>query len=235
MRYFLLIITVFLMLAATPVVALDNEVELIIGFEEDLDFSTSEVVTRIPEISAVVVKVSEDQIESIKKLPGIRYIEENGYYETQANDPLFNDQWGLHNIEVVDGWDISKGCSSVIMAILDTGVDHEHEDLKGRVIEGKSFIGGDPIDRHGHGTHVAGIAGAVTNNDVGIAGVDKNARILPVKVLNDGGWGTYADVAQGIIWAADNDADVINMSLGGSFPPSWSGMLVGMLTIKAWL
>jgi subtilisin family serine protease len=100
-------------------------------------------------------------------------------------------------------------------------VDLLHPDIEGKIYSsGYDFINddSDATDDHVHGTHVAGIAAAETNNSEGIAGVAWNCKILPVKILNDLGEGSYAEIIEGIIWAADNGADVINFSLGGDFP-----------------
>src|SRR5205823_15048136 len=98
-----------------------------------------------------------------------------------------------------------------------TGVDAQQPDLVGRVLPGYDFVddSSDTSDRLGHGTFVAGVAAADTNNGIGIAGVAWNASILPVKVLDRSGGGTDAQIAAGITWAADNGASVINLSLGG--------------------
>jgi serine protease len=97
-------------------------------------------------------------------------------------------------------------------------VDLTHPDLAGNLVAGYDFVNddADPMDDNGHGTHVAGIAAAVTDNGTGVAGVSWGAQIMPVKVLNAGAGGTFDDVAQGIIWAVDNGAQVINLSLGGT-------------------
>jgi subtilisin family serine protease len=136
-----------------------------------------------------------------------------------SNDPLFQAgrQYGLHQIRALDGWGYSTGSESIIIAIVDTGIDLAHPDLADKIIPGYDFVNNDPIpqDDHGHGTHVAGIAAAVTNNGIGIAGVSWGARLLPVKVLNEQGWGYTSAIAAGIVWAADRGARVINLSLGG--------------------
>ena len=106
---------------------------------------------------------------------------------------------------------------SLMVAVPDSGIDATHPDLTGRVL---GFTPADLLDADGHGTHVAGIAAAITNNDIGVAGVSWGARILPVKVLNAAGNGSFADVAAGIVWATDHGAQVINLSLGGSSPSS---------------
>ncbi|MEK7328178.1 MAG: S8 family peptidase, partial [Chloroflexota bacterium] len=116
------------------------------------------------------------------------------------------------------GWDWSRGSNSVNIAVVDTGVDQVHEDLAAKIVAGYDFVNGDadPQDDSftGHGTHVAGIAAAMTNNTIGIAGTSWGARIMPVKVLNAFGNGTIANVSAGIAFAADNGAQVINLSLG---------------------
>ncbi len=130
-----------------------------------------------------------------------------------SNDPFFSQQWGLEVIGAETAWTQGRGAGMVI-AVVDTGVDLDHEDLAGKVLPGASFPSGSPQDDNGHGTHVAGIAAASTDNGVGIAGVAPDARILPVKVLNSSGSGNVTQVAQGIRYAADSGADVINLSFG---------------------
>jgi thermitase len=105
----------------------------------------------------------------------------------------------------------------VWIAIVDTGVQYDHPDLSGKVYLGYNFVDGnwDPYDLNGHGTHCAGIAAAVTDNGIGIAGMAPNASILAVKVLDANGSGTLDNVASGIEYAADAGANVISLSLGG--------------------
>jgi len=133
------------------------------------------------------------------------------------NDPLYNKQWNLLKIASDESFDFSQGGFSKI-AIVDTGVDPNHPDLYGLVLTGFNTIDGtgNSLDDHGHGTHVAGIAAAQTNNATGVASASFASTILPVKVLNKDGFGTYADVAEGIVYAADDEARIINLSLGGS-------------------
>ena len=134
------------------------------------------------------------------------------------NDPYYGQQWQFGSIQAEGGWSKTHGSTSVTLAVIDTGIDYNHPDLSGKVLAGYNYVSGnsDPYDDNGHGSHVAGLAAAMTNNSVGVAGVDWQARILPLKVLDSSGSGYDSDIASAIRYAADNGAEVINMSLGGS-------------------
>src|SRR3990172_11420031 len=160
---------------------------------------------------------------SISKNLLVEYAEED--FVAQAfevpNDPQYASQWGLAKIQAPGAWDTTHG-GSVDIAIVDTGVNSSHPDLAGRIVASvnctissscPSFTTSDP---DGHGTHVAGIAGAITNNVVGVAGTSWEGKLMSVKSLDDNGSGYYSWVANGIYWAANNGAEVINLSLGGS-------------------
>jgi thermitase len=162
-------------------------------------------------------------IADLKTHPGVMYAEPNYYaYASDVipNDPGWVYQYNMVAIHAPAGWDWTTGSGWVNIAILDTGVDLYHPDLMYKNLPGWDFVNNDsiPQDDNGHGTHVAGIAAASSNNGIGVAGVNWGANILPVKVLNSSGGGTYANVAAGITWATDHGAQVINLSLGGSFP-----------------
>ena len=134
-----------------------------------------------------------------------------------GTDPLRADQWDLAKVRVPAAWPVSTGAGQVV-AVLDTGVDATHPDLIGQVLPGLDLVDGSSdggIDPQGHGTHVAGTIAAATGNGVGMSAIAPDARILPVRVLNAEGEGDMSVVAQGITWAADHGATVINMSLGG--------------------
>lgn len=135
----------------------------------------------------------------------------------KPNDPMFDQQYHHKNIKTLEAWGVSQGNQDLILAVVDTGVDTSHPDLKDKLLPGYNTVDDKPgvEDGNGHGTHVAGIAAALTNNGIGVAGVAPNVKILPVQVLSKEGYGSNASVAGGIIWAADHGAKVINMSLGG--------------------
>jgi subtilisin family serine protease len=122
------------------------------------------------------------------------------------------------DIKATEGWSWSTGSSGTIIAIIDTGIALAHEDLKNKILPGYDFVNddADPQDDNGHGTLVASLAAAETNNGIGIAGVAWNASLLPVKVLDSQGNGNYLTIAAGIKYAADQGAKVLNLSLGGN-------------------
>jgi serine protease len=140
------------------------------------------------------------------------------------NDPLVKDQWHMERIGAQRAWDFATG-RGVTVAVVDTGIACEDHGpfMKGTDLAQTTCVGGWNLvknnehanDDQGHGTHVAGTIAQSTNNALGAVGVAFHARLMPVKVLNELGWGTTADVADGIRWAADHGAHVINLSLGG--------------------
>lgn len=137
--------------------------------------------------------------------------------DTMPNDPYVLAQYYLNNIQAPQGWDVSTGSAAVTIAIIDSGIEATHPDLVSKVVAGYDFIDNDttPQDDNGHGTLVAGIAAASSNNGAGIAGVAWGARIMPLRVLDYAGNGSYANTAAAILWATDHGARVINLSLGG--------------------
>jgi subtilisin family serine protease len=157
-----------------------------------------------------------------------------------VNDPFYNQQGYISAIHADSVWNITTGDSTEVIAILDTGIDWLHPDLVNKIwtndneqqdyidndgngftddIRGWDFVNNDnnPLDDNGHGTHVAGIAGAETNNGIGIAGVSWKARLMPIKVFNSAGYGDAGTIAQGIQYAAANGASILNMSFGGYY------------------
>lgn len=144
--------------------------------------------------------------------------------DAKANDPGAKDQYHLSKINAFEAWDLTRG-TGVTVAVLDTGVDLAHPDLKGNLVTGYDAISksNNPKDMNGHGTHVAGVIAAVTNNRQGVAGVAPGAKIMPIKVLGENGGGDLGSIVDGIQWATDHGAQVINMSLGGPIEsPSWA-------------
>jgi subtilisin family serine protease len=136
------------------------------------------------------------------------------------NDEHYAEQeWWLTAEQAQAAWDITTGNPELVIAVVDTGVALNHPEFEGRLVPGANFItpNTEPYDDHGHGTHVAGIAAARGNNGQGIAGICWECRIMPIKALNAAGEGSTAAFAEGIRWAADNGARVINISAGADF------------------
>lgn len=160
-----------------------------------------------------------DTQKRLSELPFLASSEPNSIGEifVVPNDPSYSQLWGMQKIQMESAWDITTGSTSIIVAVVDTGADLSHPDLAGSLVAGYDVAGGDtnPSDDNGHGTHVSGTIGGIGNNNVGVAGVNWNVKIMPVKVCNSGGSCPTSTVTQGIVWAADNGAKVINMSLGG--------------------
>lgn len=132
------------------------------------------------------------------------------------NDPLYGKQWNLRSINVEEAWKETQG-EGVTVAVIDTGVSRVPDLKDTEFVKGYDFVNNrrQVSDDNGHGTHVAGTIAQSTNNSYGVAGIAHRAKIMPLKVLSAGGGGTISDIAEAIKFAADNGADVINMSLGG--------------------
>lgn len=154
--------------------------------------------------------------------PGVSYVEPNVAYALSApfvpNDARIGQQYAWGQVRAYDGWARTRGSAEVVIAIVDSGVQLDHPDLAGKLVAGYDFVqnDGEPDDAVGHGTHVAGTAAAATNNAEGVAGACPECRLMPVRVIGATGTGFVSDIARGIIYAADNGAKVINLSLGGS-------------------
>lgn len=182
----------------------------------------------------------EEMVEMLSEDPDIEYAEPNYIrYVSITPDDLHADQWAFQNtgqtltcnpcygsstgtggsdINAITGWDTQTGADTVTIAIIDTGVDLDHPDLKNKIIAGYDYVNNDsvPDDDHGHGTHVAGIAAAETNNGMGIAGVCWECKIMPLKVLDSFGAGFDSDIASAVEFAVSSNADIINLSLGAA-------------------
>lgn len=217
--------------------------------EATIDAYNSKKIKRIPRIDVFELEIPkettvEEMIYVLSQNPDIEYVEPNyvASIATTPNDTLFKYQYALYNsgqkiapvdipgvpsgkqradIKATAAWEETKGDEGLVIAVIDSGVDLRHQDIKNKIkSSGRDFVNDDfdATDDNGHGTHVAGIAAAETNNNEGIAGVAWNCKILPIKVMDKDGSGEYAWVAQGVIYAADNGASVINLSIGGPSP-----------------
>ena len=168
-----------------------------------------------------VVQGNAKLLEALKKSELHKYtefIEPDYVYNASGvpNDPDYDKQWNLRSINVESAWEETKG-SGVTVAVIDTGISAVPDLGKTKFVQGYDFVNDkvDAKDDNGHGTHVAGTVAQSTNNSIGVAGIAYEASLMPLKVLSNSGGGTVADIAEAIRFAADNKAQVINMSLGG--------------------
>jgi len=170
------------------------------------------------ERSAVVVRAAPDVVSHV--------------LDTTPNDSEWPAQEGLRVVGLPRAWDTSRGSSRVVVAVIDTGVDPNQPDLRGALVPGINLVnpGAPPLDDHGHGTAVAGVLAARSDNKQGMAGVCWFCVVMPVKVLDSSGSGDDTVIAAGIVWAVDHGARVINMSLGG---PGTSPPLTNALSYAA--
>ncbi|HSR67046.1 MAG TPA: S8 family serine peptidase, partial [Acidobacteriota bacterium] len=133
--------------------------------------------------------------------------------ETTANDPMFDDAWHLPRIRALEAWDLSLG-QGVTVAILDTGVDPDHPDLAAQLVPGWNLYdrNADTSDVYGHGTRVAGVVAALSNNGMGVTSIAWDASIMPIRISRPDGLAYVSTIAQGVTWAADHGARVANIS-----------------------
>lgn len=189
--------------------------------ERSFYFSNSELLQSVYRVKIDNPKKGLDFMNSVEQDDNVEYIERVPLMKTSIipNDPSRTSQYALSKIRAYDAWNVSTGNYYITVAVVDDAVQTNHPDLAGNIVAGYDVADGDnnpnpPNTNFSHGTHVAGIVGAVTNNGIGIASLGFNAiRIMPVKASYTG---VYIDKAyEGVIWAAEHGADVINMSWGG--------------------
>lgn len=138
---------------------------------------------------------------------------------SSVNDELFEDQWAYETIQLTEAWEITTGSSAVVVGILDSGIDTTHPDLQNRVDTSLSYdftgdvdASGGLTDVYGHGTRIAGVIGAISNNEIGISGVCWNVTLVSLKVINDTGGGYSSDVARAIDYADEQGIPILNLS-----------------------
>jgi thermitase len=178
-------------------------------------------IQNLSKIKVHRIKVSESDLEAVEAAlredPNVEFVEKNliGQATFVPNDPGYSAQWHLPRISAPAGWDMTRGSPSVTIAVVDSGIDPFHPDLSANLIPGYNFVAGntDTRDIYGHGTAVAGAAGALGNSGIGVAGVAWTNSIMPLVVLDSAGYGTVANVASAITYAADHEVKVINLSL----------------------
>jgi serine protease len=182
----------------------------------DLRKSSFAKVTEFIEPNYIYKIVPQGQATWLGELLAPQQNEEPSSSLIGPNDQYYSKQWNLHKIGVEAAWTRSKG-SGITVAVIDTGITKVRDLYETKFVKGYDFVNDTEAakDDNGHGTHVAGTVAQATNNAYGVAGVAYEASLMPLKVLNADGAGTVADIAEAIKFAADNGADIINMSLGG--------------------
>ncbi|WP_396172381.1 S8/S53 family peptidase [Flavobacterium sp.] len=226
---------------------------LVVVFESDVNIET--IIKKLEETN-LFDYVEPDYISqgsSIKQNENVDILQSFTPLSTIPNDQFFFRQWGLHNdgtfllspsvsdadVDMIEAWDITTGSSTIVMAVIDSGIKMDHPEFNGRFwfntleqlngvdddlngyiddFSGWDFVNNDnnPTDDHGHGTNVTGIAVANSNNSIGYAGVDWNCKLLPLKVLNQSNSGLTSNIISSIYYAVSVGVDVISISIGGS-------------------
>lgn len=212
------------------------------GLEASVHAARTANVSALGVVVLHVPAGNEDRVvAALSHNPLVAYAERNfarQAVDTIPNDPYFawtgtsvklGGQWGDGLTQVTKAWDLARGSSSVIVAIVDSGIDDAHPDLAGQTTPGVSIVGGSTIDTSGHGEYVAGTVGETANNGIGAAGYCWTCKLMPVKVTTSGS--AYdSDLASGITWAADHGARVINVSYAGTSASSTLNSAVSYAT-----
>lgn len=219
--------------AASPTAVESGTARILVGFEKGTGTRAQRALVarvggkRLATVSklrtAVISVPASDRKEAIAELeraPGVAYAEPDRVLSAAAvpvDDPYLNHtSWPLKNPAFPDAWGLTRGDPNMVVAVLDTGVQPDHPDLP-PLTAGQDMVDPDtpPDDDEGHGTAVAGIIAAIPNNSIGVAGTCWRCQIMPVKVLDSTGYGYTSWIAEGIVWAVDQGASVLNLSLGG--------------------
>ena len=208
--------------------------EVVVGFRPNVDpvsrlealsDASASTLESIGSLNAKLVSVDGSvsaAIAELKSNPAVAYAEPNWIYHAEAvpNDPRYSQTYGLPKIQAPQAWDVTTGSAAVTVAVTDTGISSGHPDLAPNMVAGANYVTGGPntsLDYNGHGTHVAGTIGARGNNGIGVAGVNWNVHLMPLRVLNGGGSGTNADIANAFAsTCSTHPAQIVNASLGGT-------------------
>ncbi len=193
-----------------------------------------EVRDALPERSVAALAVTpgreQAEIRRLERLPWVRYVEPNYVYRAAGidgetrypTDPGFGQQWNMRRVAGPVAWAVTLGSFAITVAVVDSGIDRNHPEFQGRLGPGYDFVNddADPQDDYGHGTHVAGILAAAADNGQGVSGLAPGVQLLPYKVLDAQGNGDALTLAAAIYAAANADAHIINLSVGGPYPSS---------------
>jgi len=181
------------------------------------------LIGEIPQINTHLIRVPAPALEQVEQAlshrPEVKWVERNYIFppDLTPDDLYYPYQWHLPKIFAPQAWDVTQGSSDVVIAVLDSGVDPFHPDLSAKLVAGYNFYGNntDSADVYGHGTAVAGAAAAIGNNQIGVASVARQVRLMPIRVTDTSGYGYTSTISQGLTWAADHGAKVMNLSFAG--------------------
>ena len=215
-----------------PLAGAQEQVRLIVTFQPGttsahanrvVEAAGGRVVSTIPQLGARVVELPAVAASRARASwaadARVAGVEEDGLVQVDwtPSDPLWGYQWEQRQIRMPRSWSITRGTRTTVIAVVDTGVQPDHPDLEGRLVQGRDVLNRDrrPADDNGHGTAVAGVVAASASNGIGVSGGCPRCRVMPIKALDANGSGYWSVAARGIVWAADHGADVINLSFGG--------------------
>jgi thermitase len=196
----------------------DDVLDQILGDDDD------DGVEEIPGIGVKIISVPEQATDAVLRAlqhnPRIEFAEQDHLLipDLVPNDPYYSSEWHLPNVHADTAWNTTTGSSSIVIGIIDTGVDGTHPDLAGKLVAGWNFYdnNSNTSDVYGHGTAVAGTAGAAANNSIGIAGVAWGCKLMPIRVSDTSGLAYESTIAKAINWAADQGVRVCNLSFGAA-------------------
>lgn len=215
MKKMSVIVLIFLSLLSNPISASENEHVYMVTFDDDVNVDMiisheGEIIEQYVNIPVALVRLSEAKAQALSLLESVQSVE----IDKQISVEYSSSEWGINTINIENAWGLNYKGDGINIAVIDTGIDSTHEDLK--IAGGRSFVGNNPFDyedRNGHGTHVAGIIGA-QHNSIGINGIAPNADIYALKVMDDNGIGKVSATIRAIDWSISNGMDILNLSLG---------------------
>lgn len=188
-------------------------------FKRLVEGQSDEAVMRFYLLEFVPAKNLEQAVQELSRLYYISSIGPNAVYHLfkTPNDPMYGQLWGMQKIGAPQAWDTTIGSQSIIVGVIDSGLDSSHPEFAGRVVPGYDFIqnDADPQDENSHGTHVAGTVGATGDNGIGVVGVNWDVKIMPLRICNAAGACNLAAAVNAINRGLNGGAKVFNMSLGG--------------------
>ncbi len=183
----------------------------------------AQIIKTIPRIGAQVIRfpskaMADSMVAVYKRTNGVRYVEHDGVQRALGgfpNDPYYYRQWSHNRTNTNFGWGMSTGSPDITVAVIDTGIDLNHPEFAGRIVNPVALVAPTVRDGNGHGTHCSGIASAAGNNGIGVAGVSWLSKIMPIKALYDEGYGFDSDLTEAMVIATDAGANVVSYSVGG--------------------